>query len=101
MDTNKLINIATKLINKHTPEKQIIKTLEELSELQKEICKFLLYRESRHISTIVEEMVDVQIMLLQLEMIVLHISENKNIVKDQWEFKINKIEKMLEENQNA
>lgn len=56
-----------KVIDKFGVEKQIIVAVEELSELQKALCKYL--REKGDILAITEEMADVQIMLEQLEFI--------------------------------
>ena len=46
---------------------QLIVAIEELSELQKELCKYL--RDKTNIRNISEEMADVEIMLEQLKLI--------------------------------
>lgn len=46
-------------------ENQILKCVEELSELQKELIKYILYRKGN----VIEEMADVEIMLEQLRYI--------------------------------
>lgn len=57
-----------KIIDYYGEEKQIIKAIEEMSELQKELCKKLLGKSDR--DSLVEEIADVQIMLDQLKIIV-------------------------------
>jgi hypothetical protein len=64
---------------------QVTKAIEELSELQKELCKFLL--EDGNMAHIAEEMADVKIMVEQLELIL----ECKDKVK---EFKKAKIQRL-------
>lgn len=56
-----------KLIEKFGAKSQIIVAIEELSELQKELCKYL--RDKTNIRNISEEMADVEIMLEQLKLI--------------------------------
>ena len=46
--------------------KQIVVAIEELSELQKELCKVLRYKNVNNIEHIKEEIADVSIMLDQL-----------------------------------
>lgn len=61
--------IMQKAINTYGVENQIIKTVEELSELSQALCKFLLkpYTESDRtiLNNIYEEIADVEIMLEQ------------------------------------
>ena len=66
-----------KVIDKFGVDKQIIVAIEELSELQKALCKYL--REKGDILAITEEMADVQIMLEQLEFIFSNTSTIQNI----------------------
>jgi hypothetical protein len=62
------INVVYKqLIEKLGAKNQIIVAIEELSELQKELCKYL--RDKTNIRNISEEMADVEIMLEQLKLI--------------------------------
>lgn len=63
--TNK--KIYTYLINKFGKKEQITVAIEELSELQKELCKYLRYFGKIDINHISEEMADVEIMLEQLK----------------------------------
>lgn len=46
---------------------QVTKAVEELSELQKELCKFLL--DDGNMKNIIEEIADVKVMIEQLELI--------------------------------
>jgi NTP pyrophosphatase (non-canonical NTP hydrolase) len=57
----------TKAIKFFGKEKQLIKSVEELSELQKEICKELIGEGS--LENIAEEMADCRIMMSQIELI--------------------------------
>lgn len=63
--TNK--KIYTYLINKFGKKEQITVAIEELSELQKELCKYIRYFGKIDINHISEEMADVEIMLEQLK----------------------------------
>ena len=56
------------IIDYYGEEKQMIKAIEEMSELQKELCKTLIGKGNR--DSLVEEIADVQIMLDQLKLIV-------------------------------
>ena len=57
--------LYTKLLDLHG-DKQIIIAIEELSELQKELCKFL--RNNSNHDNMAEEIADVEIMLEQMKM---------------------------------
>lgn len=57
-------NIFKELINKYGKQ-QLVVAIEELSELQKEICKSL--RDKTSLSNLCEEIADVYIMLAQLK----------------------------------
>lgn len=70
MDSEEEI-IYTGLINKYGKSNQIIKAIEELAELQKELCKYLCI--SPNVSSmerIAEEIADVEIMLAQIKKII-------------------------------
>lgn len=71
-----------KLIDKFGIEKQLLVAIEELSELQKVLCKHL--RGKGDILAITEEMADVYIMLEQLEFIF----SNSRQLEDMKEMKI-------------
>lgn len=64
MLTEEKIDIMHKAIEKYGTDKQVLKTIEEMSELTKELCKRDGSDES--FDRILEEMVDVQIMLNEL-----------------------------------
>lgn len=66
-----------RVIDKFGVEKQIIVAIEELSELQKALCKYL--RGKGDNLSISEEMADVQIMLEQLEFIFSNTQSIENI----------------------
>lgn len=55
------------LIDNFGKRSQVIVAIEELSELQKELCKYL--RDDMDLSNIIEEMADCEIMLEQLKLI--------------------------------
>lgn len=58
-------NFIDIVISKYGIEHQVIVAIEELSELQKELCKFI--RKSGNLSNIAEEIADVQLMLWQMQ----------------------------------
>lgn len=71
---NKFLNrvernaIYDALIKKFSPNAQMIVAIEELSELQKEICKYLRNKEQLYlVKGLVEEIADVEIMLEQIK----------------------------------
>ena len=64
METTEIYN---RIIEKYGKEAQTIVAIEELSELQKALCKYL--RGQDNFENIVEEIADVKIMLEQLELI--------------------------------
>lgn len=55
--------ICNKAIEKYGIKNQLIVAIEELSELQKTLCKFL----RGNVTNIEEEIADVEIMIIQLE----------------------------------
>jgi hypothetical protein len=69
---------------------QITKAIEEMSELQKELCKLLLGKGDRE--HIAEEMADVEIMLGQLK----EMFTNKILVTGYKAEKLQRLEKLLE-----
>ena len=69
---------------------QVTKAVEELSELQKELCKFLL--DDGNMEHITEEMADVKIMIEQMELIL----ENKEAVKAVKKAKIQRLSDRLD-----
>lgn len=69
---------------------QVTKAVEELAELQKELCKFLL--DDGNMAHITEEMADVEIMIEQLKLIF----ENKEAVKAVKKAKIQRLSDRLD-----
>lgn len=65
--TPEMNRILVKAIDSYGCEAQIKMVLEEMSELQKEICKF--WRGKENHEQIAEEVADVEIMLAQLKLI--------------------------------
>lgn len=66
MFTFEELGIMRDAINHYGPQKQMIKAVEELSELQKELCKYLL--DNAHGDMLIaEEIADVEIMTEQLK----------------------------------
>lgn len=59
------MSVSDKALNHFGVEKQIIKCIEELSELQKELCKQFIGQGNHE--NIVEEIADVEIMLEQMK----------------------------------
>lgn len=72
----------TQLINHFGKRNQVIVAIEELSELQKELCKYL--RDDWDFEHITEEMADCEIMLEQLKIIF----ANEKAVEEVKAFKI-------------
>lgn len=88
--------IMQKAINTYGVENQIIKTVEELSELSQALCKFLSkpYTESDRtiLDNIYEEIADVEIMLEQCKMI---FYESEDKINDYKKKKIKRLERRL------
>ncbi len=59
-------NIYEEVVKKCGIEHQLVICIEELSELQKEICKYL--RTGEHLQELAEEMADVEICLDQIQL---------------------------------
>lgn len=59
--------ILQEAIDRYGTEAQLMMVLEEMSELQKEICKY--FRGKRDLEAMADEVADVEIMLAQLKMI--------------------------------
>lgn len=73
---------------------QILVAIEELSELQKELCKFFRHRNDNtdiNIDGIIDETADVQIMLEQIQMIF----GIEDCVQKRMEYKINRLNERL------
>ncbi|AAO36637.1 nucleoside triphosphate pyrophosphohydrolase (endogenous virus) [Clostridium phage phiCTC2B] len=89
VDSNK--EIYKKAISKYGLYAQIDMVFEEMSELQKELCKFK--RGKSNISNIAEEIADVKIMLEQMELAF----DIKDKVKFEKDLKIKRLEERIEE----
>lgn len=81
--------IYKKAISKYGLYAQIDMVFEEMSELQKELCKFK--RGKSNISNIAEEIADVKIMLEQMELAF----DIKDKVKSQKDLKIKRLEERI------
>ena len=64
-----LTEICTEAVNYYGEEKQLVKAIEEMSELTKELCKVSCDGLPDHMAGITEEIADVEIMLEQLKII--------------------------------
>lgn len=67
MDKAYLKSIYELAIDKYGQSKQVVKAIEELSELQQQLCR--VFCDRGNYGDIVEEIVDVEIMLEQVKMI--------------------------------
>ena len=102
---NKFLNrvernaIYDALLKKFSPNAQMIVAIEELSELQKEICKYLRNKEQLYqVKGLVEEIADVEIMLEQIKFLL----SLDWLVEDMKEQKIRRTEeRYLKEVQNG
>ena len=83
--------IYRKAVNRFGKLDQLIVATEELSELQKELCKTL--RGKMNIDNIAEEIADVEIMLSQLH-IIFNIDYD---IEKQKQTKLERLSKMIEE----
>jgi len=59
--------LCTRALNKWGAYSQVLMLFEEMSELQKAVCKFL--RGQRTVDKVVEEIADVEIMLTELKVL--------------------------------
>lgn len=84
--------VLQEAIDRYGTNAQLMMVLEEMSELQKEICKFWRGKDNR--AEIAEEVADVEIMLAQVRMIF----QIEDIVDDQIEKKIDRLrDRLMEE----
>ena len=90
MSVSKEEIILAKAIAHYGKQNQVIKTIEELSELQKELCKDLIGNGDK--ANITEELADCYITMRQI-MIMYGISEDD--VDKQLEFKIDRLAERL------
>ena len=73
-------DIYNLVLDKLGMKNQIIKCIEELSELQKELCKY--FSREGNIGNVIEEVADVEIMLEQIKLGLNITPEDLNEVKD-------------------
>ena len=85
------LDLLHDVIDTFGKEQQMVVVVEELSELQKEVCKIL--RGGGHLEHIAEEMADVQICLDQLECIF----GNHSKVAEWQRMKTQRLAQLLEE----
>ena len=82
-----------KTVKYYGVEAQLIKSIEELSELQKELCKYLLEGKSKQdLRPIIDEVADVEIMCIQLR----HICGISEQVDERKKFKVERLMKRIE-----
>lgn len=82
-----------KVVEHYGNYNQIIKAIEELSELQKELCKYLLNVKTYYTLTqITDELADVEIMCKQLR----HIFRITEQVDERKKFKVERLMKRIE-----
>lgn len=89
----KEIEIYKKTIDKYGKSKQVVKAVEELSELQKELCKLLLTVNNKRkvVTNVAEEIADCEIMIKQLKLIL-----NCDSIVNNWKlYKLKRLEEKL------
>lgn len=69
MLNNSRTDIYNELLRVFGRECQITKTIEELSELQKELCKAIIHHRTTANGNLIEEIADVEIMLEQIKIL--------------------------------
>lgn len=89
------IDVYNKVKQVYGIDAQITKAIEELSELQKELCKFIL--DDGKLENIIEEVADVKIMIEQIELIFGISKAVKAVKKD----KIQRLSDRLDEEQQV
>lgn len=96
MEKEKLYSEAA---GKFGVKNQIIKTIEELSELQKALCKYILYvspdEYEKLLKNIVEEIADVEIMTEQLKLIFSFDVALSDLVEKQKRLKLERLKNLL------
>jgi NTP pyrophosphatase (non-canonical NTP hydrolase) len=85
MNENQILSLAIRLFGQ---QKQRIVAIEEMSELQKALCKFERKQTNENINSIAEEIADVEIMIKQLK-IMFGIDDQVEEIKD---YKIKRLE---------
>lgn len=87
--------IICEAVEHYGRENQVVVAIEELSELQKELCKML--RGKQDTEHIAEEIADVQIMLAQMQ----EMLGIKNMVKRYRYFKLLRLESRMNQKQDG
>lgn len=77
---NKKVELLRPIITAFGEKSQMLKSIEEMSELQKAICKYLENPSVDNLTNITEEMADVSIMMDQLQIIFSNEKEMQNVV---------------------
>ena len=97
MTREEVMDLYKRLIHRYG-EKQIVVAIEELSELQKELCKSLRGKTNRE--NIIEEIADV---LIMLDQVILYYGLDQQEIQKAVEYKIKRTkERLLEEvNENT
>lgn len=75
-------------------QNQITVALEEMSEFQKEFCKYMRNDTSFSYANIAEEMADVEIMLDQMKILF----QRDSAVKEQRQYKVKRLRERIDEN---
>lgn len=87
-----LTEICTEAVNHYGTNKQLIKAVEEMSELTKELCKAAAEHSTEtHMAGITEEIADVEIMLEQLKII----CDNRAEVDDMRDQKLQRLQRRI------
>ena len=79
------------IISHYGKDKQILKAIEEMTELQKELCKSVISDDNNNIDNITEEMADVEVMLNQLKIIFYNRRDVKKVIEEKIERTIERI----------
>lgn len=87
------INVMKTAIDTYGPRLQTVVAIEELSELQKELTKFLRGRGNKKHLT--EEMADVLIMVTQLQLIY-HVGDED--IREVMDYKLKRLEERIKKN---
>lgn len=87
------INVMKSAIDNYGPRLQTVVAIEELSELQKELTKFL--RGGGNKKNLTEEMADVLIMVTQLQLIY-HVGDED--IREVMDYKLKRLEERIKKN---
>ena len=90
-DTTKMHDTLKKVVKHYGNDSQMIKTIEELSELQKELCKYI--NGEQNTKNIYEEMADVSIMIYQLSLIM---GITQHTIQPYIDYKLRRLEQRID-----